>query len=232
MWIVTPKVISLVPSMTETLLEWGIEPLACTRFCEQPGLLHVGGTKDPDLDAIIALAPDLVIVDAEENRIEDHDALLAAGLSVHTLRVRSVQDVADQLAPLAARLEVDWCPPRFAPPPAPTLSAFVPIWKRPWMALGAPTYGASVLAQLGVEDVFAADGPYCEIELADAMARQPDLVIAPDEPYPFGERHLDLLGTVAPVLLVDGADLLWWGARTSGAIERLGSLLSELIRPA
>ena len=65
------RVVSLVPSVTETLLAWGLEPVGVTRFCEQPGLRAVGGTKDPDIDAIVALAPDLVVVNDEENRRED-----------------------------------------------------------------------------------------------------------------------------------------------------------------
>ena len=56
------KIVSLVPSVTETLLAWNIEPVACTRFCEQPSLRHVGGTKDPDIAAIVALKPDLIVV--------------------------------------------------------------------------------------------------------------------------------------------------------------------------
>ena len=66
------RVVSLVPSATETLLDWGIDPVACTRFCEQPQLTHVGGTKDPDIHAIAELGPDLVVMDREENRREDH----------------------------------------------------------------------------------------------------------------------------------------------------------------
>ena len=57
------------------------------------------------------------------------------------------------------------------------------------MALGAPTYGASLLAHLGVDTVFGDDGPYPETSLEEARARRPDLVIAPSEPYPFAERH-------------------------------------------
>src|SRR5437588_4828173 len=96
------RVVSLVPSVTETLLAWDIEPVACTRFCEQPALPHVGGTKDPDIDAIVALRPDLVVVDVEENRIEDAEALRAAGLRVHVLHIRSVADIEPQLSALSA----------------------------------------------------------------------------------------------------------------------------------
>ena len=46
------RVVSLVPSVTETVLAWGVTPVAVTRFCEQPDLVQVGGTKDPDLEAI------------------------------------------------------------------------------------------------------------------------------------------------------------------------------------
>lgn len=221
------RIVSLVPSMTETLVAWGITPVACTRFCEQPSLQHVGGTKDPDLAAIIALQPDLVIVDAEENRLEDHDALIAAGLAVHALRIRSVADVGGQLTPLAAELDVVWSPPALiAPPPPPTRTAFVPIWKRPWMALGAPTYGSSLLAQLGVANSFDDLGPYPEVTLEAAIERGTTLVIAPSEPYPFAERHRQLLESVAPTVLIDGRDLLWWGARTAPAITRLRNELA------
>ena len=70
------RVVSLVPSSTETLLALAADVVACTRFCEQPDLFHVGGTKNPDIDAIVELRPDLVVMDREENRIEDHDALV------------------------------------------------------------------------------------------------------------------------------------------------------------
>ena len=85
-----PRVVSLVPSVTETLLAWGLTPVACTRFCEQPSLPHVGGTKDPDIDAIVALQPDLVVLDREENRRPDAEALEAAGLRLHVLHVHDL----------------------------------------------------------------------------------------------------------------------------------------------
>ncbi|HEY2333058.1 MAG TPA: helical backbone metal receptor [Acidimicrobiales bacterium] len=215
------RVVSLVPSVTETLLAWNVEPIAVTRFCEQPGLTTVGGTKDPDVDAIAALRPDLVVLDEEENRLEDHDALVAAGVPVHVLRIRGIADLDDQLPPLAERVGGHWLPLDLPDPPEPWTTAFVPIWRRPWMALGTPTYGTSMLAALGVRNVFA-DEPYPPCTLDDAAARRPDLVLAPDEPYPFGERHRYELQTVAPTVeLLDGKDLLWWGVRTASALSRL-----------
>jgi ABC-type Fe3+-hydroxamate transport system substrate-binding protein len=221
------RVVSLVPSATETLLAWGIAPVACTRFCEQPSLPAVGGTKDPDVEAIVALRPDLVVVDEEENRREDHDELVAAGLEVHVLAVRSLVDVDSQLCPLAARVGAHWEPVGDVRPRPIRGSAFVPIWRRPWMALGVPTYGSSLLAALGIENVFAAD-PYPEVTLDDARLVHPDVVVAPSEPYPFGERHRAELERVAPVHFVDGKDLFWWGARTRDAIGRLDAAIGEV----
>ncbi|MEY2451447.1 MAG: hypothetical protein QOD92_1021 [Acidimicrobiaceae bacterium] len=216
-----------MPSATETLLAWSIRPVACTRFCEQPSLRAVGGTKDPDIEAIVGLRPDLVVVDEEENRREDHAALVAAGLDVHVLAVRSVADVDAQLGPLAARVGARWDPIGTVAARPHRASAFVPIWRRPWMALGAPTYGTSLLTTLGIDNVFATEA-YPEVTLDDARARIPDVVLAPSEPYPFGERQREELESVAPVVFVDGKDLFWWGMRTKDAIGRLDVAIAEV----
>ncbi len=220
-----PRVVSLVPSLTETLSTWGVTPVACTRFCERPDLAHVGGTKNPDLDAIDALAPDLVVMDAEENRREDYETLVEHGHEVIATRVRHLDDVNDALGELGARLGVDHVAFRADPVPNPTRRAFVPIWRRPWMALGQPTYGASILAHLGVA-VVGPGGPYTETSLDEAIALGVDVVLAPSEPYPFSPRQLKELTQVAPVIFLDGRDLFWWGTRTPGALERLASTLA------
>jgi ABC-type Fe3+-hydroxamate transport system substrate-binding protein len=223
------RVVSLVPSVTETLLAWGVTPVACTRFCEQPLLAHVGGTKDPDLDAIVALKPDLVVVDEEENRKPDAEALRAAGVPLHVTAVRSVIDVPVMARDLAAAVGVRAEPieieAKWYPLPLPRL--FVPIWKRPWMTINADTYGSSVLAWAGGDNLFAsAPDRYPEVEMAAVVAQQPDLVLLPSEPYPFAERHRnDVIATGARVVLVDGRDLFWWGVRTPGALDRLWKIL-------
>jgi ABC-type Fe3+-hydroxamate transport system substrate-binding protein len=222
------RIVSLVPSLTETLSAWDRTPIACTRFCERDELEHVGGTKDPKLDRIVELQPDLVVMDAEENRLEDYGALIERGLNVHVLRIRSLHDVNPAMEDLARRVDGSWKPIVLGRARSVTLSAFIPIWRRPWMALGSPTYGSSVLALLGVGNVFDGDGPYPAIELSDAIERHPDVVLAPSEPYPFTKRQSLELEQVAPTTFVDGKDLFWWGVRTSGAIERLGQLLDEL----
>ena len=221
------RVVSLVPSVTETMLAWGIVPIACTRFCEQPSLRAVGGTKDPDVAAIVDLEPDLVVLDEEENRLEDHDALVAAGVAVHVLAVRSVADVDAQMGSLAERVGARWEGVGAVERRERRGRAFVPIWRRPWMALGAPTYGSSLLETLGIENVFAASA-YPEVSLDEARVARPDVVLAPNEPYPFGDRHRAELESVAPVVFVDGKDLFWWGARTQTASTRLDAVIRRL----
>ena len=220
-----PRVISLVPSVTETLLAWGVTPVACTRFCEQPDLPHVGGTKDPDVGAIVELRPDLVVLCVEENRREDADALTEAGIATAALSIDGVADVAPALRMLAGLVSVDPGDVQDVdgrPAVGARRRAFIPVWKRPWMSLAGGTYGSSLLAAIGVDNVFAdAEDRYPTVTLEDARARRPDVVLAPSEPYPFRERHVPLLAEVAPVVLVDGQDLFWWGVRTPAAAERL-----------
>ncbi|HLM62728.1 MAG TPA: helical backbone metal receptor [Acidimicrobiales bacterium] len=230
------RVVSLVPSVTETLVTWGVPPVACTRFCEQPELVHVGGTKNPDVAAIVELSPDLVVLCEEENRREDADALARAGLVTAALAIDGVDDVAPALRMLAALVGVDGdaagdlagtarLPPA-DPPPGPPVRAFVPIWRRPWMTPSGGTYGSSLLARIGIANVFAEAGErYPTTTLEEAAARAPDVVLAPSEPYPFRERHVEELSRVAPVVLVDGQDLFWWGARTPAALDRLRARL-------
>ena len=151
------RVVSLVPSVTETLVAWGRPPIACTRFCEQPDLPHVGGTKDPDVAAIVALAPDLVVMCEEENRREDAAALDRAGRGHRRARHRRPGRRGPR--PAGARRGGRASPRGHRRPAgdrrgrrAPATGrrpgrAFVPIWRRPWMSLSGGTYGSSLLGR-------------------------------------------------------------------------------------
>jgi ABC-type Fe3+-hydroxamate transport system substrate-binding protein len=234
------RVVSLVPSATETLRALGVTPVACTRFCEQPDLPTVGGTKDPKLDEIVALTPDLVVVNDEENRREDADALRAAGVVLHSMSPRSVADVgpavrelADAVgaavpAPFRAGEWESWL--RDLSSRAGRGRVAVLIWRRPWMTMRDDTYGSSVLARLGWDNVWDG-GPnrYPELTLDQLAEQRPELVLLPSEPYPFAERHVGAVAQSCPgaqVVLVDGQDLFWWGIRTPAAMGRLGRALS------
>jgi len=183
------------------------------------------------------MSPDLVLMDTEENRVEDAEALRRAGVEVHATSVRSVSDVDATLQQLRSVL---------GHPDAGTWSStggrpdggegraeprvWVPIWRRPWMSIGGETYGSSLLAQSGLRNVLeTSDVPYPTTNLEQAAACGPDYVLAPSEPYPFSERHRGELEVVAPVVFVDGQDLFWWGARTPAALARMRKLAATLV---
>ena len=231
------RVVSLVPSASETLLGWGIEPVAVTRFCELGDRYPtVGGTKDPDIASIVALAPDVVVMCDQENRLPDAQALMAARVAVHSVSITSVDHVGAQMRSLASAVGLDpavgdQCEPGVVGPPATELLAYVPIWKRPWMTINHDTYGATLLRRLGVRLV--SDGEPDRdptLDLDEARARGCQVVLAPTEPYPFAERHRAVLETVAPTLFIDGQDLFWWGTRTPSAVVRLRARLAD-VRP-
>jgi len=236
------RVVSLVPSATETLLAFGVTPIACTRFCEQPGIPTVGGTKDPEVTQISSLKPDLVIVNDEENRLEDMERLQKLGVAIHSMSPRSVAEVGPAVAGLAEAVGAAvpepfgpaawsaWLEERRRQRTGESRRTFVLVWRRPWMTLAGDTYGSSLLALLGCFNVFTGQGTrYPTVELADAAGRAPDLVLLPTEPYPFKERHVaEIAGAMpdAEVVIVDGQDLFWWGIRTPGAVDRLAETLT------
>lgn len=233
--------VSLVPSSTETLLGLGASVVACTRFCEQPTLTHVGGTKNPDIEAIVALAPDLVVLDREENRLADAEALQAAGLELYVSDVRTLTDALTVVADLAGRVRRP-VPPIDIGPAAPdaAISVFVPIWRRPWMTINASTYGAAMLEHLGVTLVTAQHvATYPEVQLDEIRGLRPTAVLVPSEPYVFEDHHVEELqrglsvGATTPATLrVDGRDLFWWGIRTPAAIDRLRDAIDRLRPPS
>lgn len=236
------RVVSLVPSVTETLVELGVPPVGCTRFCEQPSIPTVGGTKNPDLPAIERLNPHVVVVNDEENRIEDVEALEALGIRTRSISPRSVEDVGPRVVDVARLVGIEsppsldaaawqeWLEQRRREPSG--ARAFVAVWPRPWMTCSGDTYGSSLLSFLGVENVFAdAADRYPEVRIAAVRDRHPDVVLLPTEPYPFAERHVETVAEAFPgvsVALIDGRDLFWWGIRTPRAIRRLGNALDEI----
>jgi len=213
------------------LLALVVAPVACTRFCDAPGVPTVGGTKNPDVDAIVALRTDLVVVNDEENRIEDADALTAAGVRLHDMSPRAVGDVSDAVNALCRAIGVPAPALQIDPvSPAANRRGFVATWRRPWMSLNGTTYGSSMLAAIGIENVFAGvTDRYPQVELDAVAAMAPDVVLLPDEPYAFSNRHVPEVQAALPgarVVLVDGRDLFWWGIRTPAAIERLRKVMS------
>jgi ABC-type Fe3+-hydroxamate transport system substrate-binding protein len=227
------RVLSLVPSATETLLAWGVVPIAVTRFCEQGDrFVTVGGTKDPSVADIVAMRPDVVVMCDQENRREDADALTSAGVSVHAVHIVDIATVGDQMSLLAEAVGLDRslgeaCAAVPMELPTGGRRVFAPIWRKPWMTINGDTYGGSLLTSLGLDNIFSAHTDrYPTVTEDEIRVANPDQVWATSEPYPFTERQRDELEVFAPTVFVDGKDVFWWGVRTPQATARLRALLS------
>jgi ABC-type hemin transport system substrate-binding protein len=234
------RLVSLVPSLTELLFHLGRGNwlVGRTRFCDSPPeatqVQAVGGTKDPDIPRILSLAPDLVIANREENRREDVEALRAAGLSVLVTDPNSVAEAATMVRELGSLLDVPVPAARLAgeieaeaandPPPGPAV--FVAVWYRPLIGLGGHSFGNDVVRVAGGRNVLAARPRYPEVTREEVAALHPGLILLPDEPYRFRERHLREFATIAPTRLIDGRLLWWYGPRLPGAIRELRTLFT------
>jgi ABC-type hemin transport system substrate-binding protein len=248
------RIVSLVPSLTEALFALGLgeRVVGVTDWCVHPAeavanLPKVGGTKDTDTDAVIGLTPDLVLANHEENTRRSVDRLRAAGLSVWVTYPRSVREGAELLAEIAdlgaspktRRAVVDPALAAVAAAEAtaspPRARVFCPIWRDPWMSVGADTYIHDFLRLCGGENVFArhAERRYPRIELDAMVAAQPDVVLLPDEPYRFGPADAAELADLpipaardGRIHLVDGTLVSWYGPRIPRAIDRVRPLLA------
>ncbi|MFJ3952834.1 helical backbone metal receptor [Streptomyces sp. Je 1-4] len=219
------RVVSLVPSLTEAVAACAPELLAgVTDWCSHPAGLDVpriGGTKNPDVGRVVALAPDLVIANEEENRPQDLDALRAAGLTVLVTEVRTLDQAWGELArvlvagcglPRPAWLDAAEAAWRELPLPAAERTAVVPVWRRPWMVLGRDTFAGDVLARLGVRNLYADHTDrYPRIPLDALNSGAAELVVLPDEPYRFSAEDGPEAFPGLPAALVSGRFLTWYG---------------------
>ena len=214
------RVVSLVPSLSEAVAVTAPGLLVgATDWCSHPPGLEVariGGTKNPGVQAVLDLRPDLVLANAEENRSVDLDALRAGGVAVWVTAPETVPQALDALDRMLAACRLDrpdwlreaqdaWATPHTGP----RRRAVVPIWRRPWMAVGRDTFTGDVLRRLGVDNVL--DGSpdrYPKVRLDDLPPHE--LVVLPDEPYFFtaddGPESFD-----SPAALVSGRHLTWYG---------------------
>uniref|UniRef100_A0AAU2W0C0 Helical backbone metal receptor n=1 Tax=Streptomyces sp. NBC_00008 TaxID=2903610 RepID=A0AAU2W0C0_9ACTN len=219
------RVVSLVPSLTEAVAGSGPGLLVgATDWCTHPAGLRVarvGGTKNPDVPAILALRPDLVVANEEENREPDLAALRDAGTEVLVTTVRTLDDAFAELDRLLTgacglprprwldEAEAAWA--ALEPPPAPR-RAVVPVWRKPWMVLGRDTFAGDLLARLGVRNVYADHAErYPRVPLDELNAAGADLVVLPDEPYRFTAADGPEAFPALPAALVDGRYLTWYG---------------------
>jgi ABC-type Fe3+-hydroxamate transport system substrate-binding protein len=236
------RVVSLVPSLTESVAVTRPDALAgATIWCTHPADLdvpRVRGTKNPDLAAIAALRPDLVLTNQEENRRVDVERLRAAGIPVWVTVIRTLDEAIASLRrmftvalgwpepPWLAEAEREW----LDPVPGPRVRTAIPIWRDPWMVVGSATFTGDLAARLGVANVYA-DHPerYPHVDLDDLAARRPELIVLPDEPYAFSASDGPEMFPRHRVALVEGRSLTWYGPSLVTARARLAAQLSSAI---
>ncbi len=254
------RVVSLVPSDTFNVFALGVGDrlVGRTDYCELPAdalaLPSVGGTKDARLEAILALAPELVLANQEENTKPLLESLAQAGVRVFVAFPRRVIDGVAHLARLARIFHVEREPhvrelissgyQLASREPAPSKRVFCPIWKDPWMTANGDTYMSDVMRLQGFHNIFSdrerryplsadldsavvakapkeRDVRYPRVTLEEILARAPEAVLLPDEPYSF----LDVHGAIFRdhgicVQLVSGKELTWYGAMTVQSLGR------------
>jgi ABC-type Fe3+-hydroxamate transport system substrate-binding protein len=236
-----PRIVSLVPSITELLCELGLasQVVGRTGFCVHPvaaveAIPKVGGTKAVNLEKVRALAPTHLIVNIDENEkptVEMLSEFIPNVVVTHPLAPRDNLDLyrllgaifraGEQAERLCAAFEREYAALAALPPARPQNVLYC-IWKDPWMTVSQDTYIARMLELIGWRHCDAAGTPqrYPAFDWSPQLLDQVDQVLLSSEPYRFTEAHVDALERQLgkPVQLVDGELISWYGSR---AIEGL-----------
>ena len=245
------RIVSLVPSLTEALFVFGAgeRVVGRTRYCLWPPrvvgrVTTVGGTKKVDVTRLLELEPDLVVAVKEENSRENVEKIQDAGVPVFVGAPESVEGALWLLRELARVVEAPRAETALGPAErvyrrsregegrAGARRVFVPIWKNPYMSVGSDTYAHDVLVTCGGENVCGGSTRYPVFELEEVEAAQPEIVLLPDEPYPFCAEDvkefyaLDIPAARSDrIHLVDGKLLTWYGPRMASSLSQLAALL-------
>jgi ABC-type Fe3+-hydroxamate transport system substrate-binding protein len=244
------RIASLVPSLTELLFALGRGPqvVARTGFCIHPrearAVPKVGGTKDPDLAMLRALAPTHLVVNADENRREDVEAARAFVPNVVVTHPLAPADNVALFATfgqvfgcearaqaLTEELEAALSGARAATRGLPRERVLYLIWRRPWMTVARDTYVSASLALVGWDTVpEACDVRYPRIDDAGAAWSDAQRILLSSEPYAFRERDVREMKERhgKPVALVDGEWTSWYGVRAIEGLPALASLRCKL----
>ncbi len=241
------RIISLVPSITETLVDLGVGKrlLGITKFCTRPSHLkeriqQVGGTKNVNFESIENIQPDLIIANKSENTKSDVETLRAQ-YNTYVVDIENIADnsrVIKRLGKLTgteaaatnevAKWELELSElDRIKDKP----SVLYLIWKKPYMAAGANTFIDSVLTLVGFENSMS-QLRYPSIDLEAIQKKPMAFVFLSSEPYPFKQKDLNelekMLKGPTKVVLVDGEAFSWFGTTMTKKASYLQSLLRSL----
>lgn len=234
------RVVSLVPSLTEAIAATCPDRLVgATDWCTHPADLDVArvrGTKNPNLDAIRALRPDLVVANKEENRELDVRRLRDSGVPVWVTDIETVpQALRSMRRLLVEAMDVgvpDWLRAAeeewLGAVPEPSVRVAIAIWRDPWMVVGSSTFTGDLVARLGWHNVF--DGHrerYPHVALAELDRPDIDVVLLPDEPYVFTADDGPEAFTQARTALCSGRLLTWYGPAMVGAKAALTEVVTQ-----
>ena len=243
------RIVSLVPSLTEALFAFGVgeRVVGRTRYCLWPPravgkVPAVGGTKKVDVARLLELNPDLVIAVKVEYSRENVEKIQGAGVPVFVGAPESVDGAIWLLRELARVVEapqaetvlrhIERVYGRLREGRAGGQRVFVPIWKNPYMSVGSDTYVHDVLKTCGGDNVFGGSARYPTVTLKEVEATQPEVILLPDEPYPFSAEDLEEFYSLdVPaaredrIHLVDGKLLSWYGPRMGSSLVQLWSLM-------
>lgn len=249
------RIVSLIPSTTETLCALGLAEalVGITVYCREPaevlrGKTRIGGEKNPDLERIRDLQPELVVANVEENVREHIDTLRGWGIPVWVTYPRTVAEAIRMIRELGLLTETqtratamaDEAEARLAEVSAavarrPPIPVFYAIWREPWMTINRDTYIHDVLRVCGAANVYGGHAErYPTVSLDEVAARRPAVILLPDEPFRFRRVHLkdfepypDLPAARAGrIHLVDGKPFSWHGPRISDALRTLPALFA------
>jgi ABC-type Fe3+-hydroxamate transport system substrate-binding protein len=237
------RVVSLVPSLTECIAVTAPGILVgATDYCVHPSTLdvsRVGGSKYPEVDAVLALWPDLVVANAEENRVQDVQRLRANGIPVWVTEAAStvpvgLASVRRLLVEALRAPEPTWLAAaerEWATVPPLRATAIVPVWRKPWVVLGRDTFAGDVLRRLGIGNAYADDADrYPRPSLVRLREKfdsgAADLLVLPDEPYLFTDADGPEAFPGTRYVLLSGRHLTWCGPSLVEAKALLSSPLS------
>lgn len=250
------RIVSLVPSTTESVCVLGAAErlVGCTRYCTEPRaatarLPRVGGTKNPDLAAVLALAPDLVLCNAEENRAADIEFLqqrvpvlvqtpcsvVAAAQDLREL-ARRLAVAGGELEAILLRIEAELTAARVDGLEGRAPRVCYVIWRKPWMTVAAGTFVHDVLVTAGAQPLsLGGESRYPEFTPEQAVASGVELVLLASEPWEFDLRQREELraaGTFgdAQVELCNGRDFSWHGVHMAEGLGRARALLRLAVR--
>ena len=240
------RIISVVPSLTEFLIDLGIsaQVIGRTRFCIHPpeDVQHIdiiGGTKNPRIDKIRDMKPDLVIANKEENRKEDVEAIQEF-CEVLVTEISTIEDALFAMHHIAKCLNAEKNGAKLIEKilsilPEPThfseINTAYFIWKEPWMSVGGDTYIHDVMQTFGLRNVFQYLDRYPAITFDQLKSANPELILLSSEPYPFKEKHIAELKEILPnssIHLVDGEWFSWYGSRMLPSFKALSEWRNQL----